>query len=338
MRPKKTVTIKDLAQELNVSPSTVSRALQDSHQISPATKLAVQQLAKDWNYRPNRLAQRLITRQSRSIGIVVPEISYYFNSEVIRGIEEVLVEKGFQLQISQTHESWKQEALHCENLLANQVAGIIASVSGEAKDLTHWYNIQAEGTPLVLFDRGFNIPKIPKVMIDNEAAAEAGIRHLIEIGRRRIAFLMGPAKMPICHARRKGYLRALQAAGLSTDPDLIQHTDFSVDMGFGAAQTLLRLRPRPDAIFTINDRIGIGALAAIRHSGLRVPEEVAVLGFNDEPYAALISPGLTTVAQPAYKMGQVAAHMLLQQMEDPATATSFKILPTQLIVRGSTVR
>ncbi len=329
------ITLKDLAEALKVSPSTISRALRDSPQISQNTKKAVWELAAKWKYQPNLVAKRLLTKRSNMVGVIVPEISYYFNSEAIKGIEDILLKEGFNLSICQTHESYDREVAHCENLMANQVDGIISSISGEARAWNHFKHIQEKGTPLVLFDRGFNVPNISKVMIDNEAAARHGVQHLLERGCRRIAFLMGPENMPIAHARKKGYLSALKTAGIAFDPHLTRHCTFSTDMGFSNALELLQLN-RPDAIFTINDRIGIGALAAVRQSGLRVPEDVAVLGFNDEPYAALISPGLSTISQPAYKMGQEAARMLLYQLAHPLADPQFKILRTKLVIRGST--
>ena len=334
--PQNPVTLKDLAEALKVSPSTISRALRDSPQISQHTKKAVWDLAAKWKYQPNLIAKRLLTKRSNMVGVIVPEISYYFNSEAIKGIEDILLKEGFNLSICQTHESYDREVAHCENLMANQVDGIISSISGEARAWNHFKHIQEKGTPLVLFDRGFNVPNISKVMIDNEAAARQGVEHLLERGCRRIAFLMGPENMPIAYARKKGYLRALKAAGLTYDPQLTCHCTFSTDMGFRNALELLRCPDRPDAIFTINDRIGIGALAAVRQAGLCVPEDVAVLGFNDEPYAALISPGLSTISQPAYKMGQEAARMLLYQLAHPMAAPQFKILRTKLVIREST--
>lgn len=332
------VTLKDLAKALNVSPSTVSRALKDSHEISDETKQAVWRLAQKLNYQPNLIAQRLLSRRSYTVGVIVPEISYYFNSEAIRGIEDVLLQEGYNLTICQTHESYDREVQHCENLLANRVDGIISSISGETQQLTHFRRIRELGIPLVLFDRGFNVPHVSKVMIDNEAAAATGVAHLIATGCRRIAFLMGPANLPIANARKRGYLRALAAAGLPADPARIAHCAFSTDMGLAAALQLLQLSPRPDALFAINDRIGVGVLAAARQLGLHVPDDLSVLGFNDEPYSALLSPGLTTILQPAYQMGQEAARMFLRQLEQPDAPPETRILPTKLVLRESTRR
>ena len=330
------VTLKDLAKALGVSPSTVSRALKDSHEISDATKQAVWRLAQKLDYQPNLIAQRLLSRRSYTVGVIVPEISYFFNSEAIRGIEDILLKAGYNLTICQTHESYSREVQHCENLLANRVDGIISSISGETQQLAHFHRIREQGIPLVLFDRGFNVPNVSKVMIDNEEAAATGVAHLIGTGCRRIAFLMGPANLPIANARKRGYLRALEAAAIPFDPALTCHCQFSGDMGLAAAMRLLRLSPRPDAIFAINDRIALGVLAAARKLGLRVPEDLSVLGFNDEPYSALLSPSLSTILQPAYPMGQEAARMFLRQLEDPAAPPEVRILQTRLVVREST--
>lgn len=334
--PSNRTTIKDMAAMLNVSPSTVSRALKDSHQIGSATKQAVWALAKKMNYKPNLIAKRLLTKKSHIIGVVVPDVSYYFNSEAIRGIEDILLKQGFNLMMCQTHESYELEVRHCEYLLANQVDGLIASVSGETQEFAHFRSIQKAGVPIVLFDRGFSIPNISKIMIDNTAAAKQGVKHLLDIGCRRIAYLMGPANMPLTHARKRGYKKALEEAGITFDPDLLKHCQFSTDMGLSNTMDLLKLVPRPDAIFAINDRIGIGVLAAIDRLGLRVPEDIAVLGFNNEPYSALLKPGLSTILQPAYKMGQEAAKMLLNQFQDQHLSSQTKILRTKLIIRAST--
>lgn len=337
MKPNR-VTIVDIARTLKVSPSTVSRALQDSHEIGDATKLAVKELARQLNYRPNLVARRLTKQRSMTVGVVMPEISYYFNSQALRGIEDVLQEKGFNLLICQTHESYQREVFHFENLLANQADGIISSVSGEPERVDHYYKAQQQGVPVVLFDRGCNVPGVSKVMIDNVEAGRMATEHLIAAGCRRIAFLQGPEGLSLTHARKRGYVEALQAAGLPFDPQLVKAFSFGSDMGHSQALSLLQGPRPPDGFFAINDRIAIGVYAALRDQGLRVPEDVAVIGFNDEPYAAFLHPTLTSVAQPAFKMGQEAARMFLRRLEHPNGGIENKVFGTRLEVRDSTRR
>ncbi|WP_020528132.1 LacI family DNA-binding transcriptional regulator [Flexithrix dorotheae] len=336
MKPKR-VTIKDLAKALNVSPSTISRALQDSYQIGEETKKAVWELAKKWNYKPNLVAKRLIKQKSFTVGVIVPEVSYYFNATLIMGLEDILLKEGFNLIICQTHESYEREILHFEYLMANQVDGIISSISGETQQMSHLHNILEGGTPLVLFDRGFNVPNISKVMIDNVEAGRVAVSYLIETGCKRIAYLQGPESLPIGNARKKGYIKALAEAGIPFDEKLVSHCKFGSDMGYSNAKKMLGMKEPPDAFFCINDRIGMGTLAAIREKGLSIPDDVAVIGFNDEPYAKLLNPRLTTIEQPAFKMGQEAAKMFLYQLKTDEPEIQTKILPTKLIIRESTM-
>lgn len=329
-------TIKDIAKALNVSPSTVSRALQDSHQISERTKKAVREMARKLNYQPNKLARSLLKRKTYSVGIVVPEASYYLNASAIQGIEEVLIPAGYSLMLCQTHERYEQEVLHCNSLVSQRMDGIIISIAGQTRDFAHFEEIQRKGIPLVLFDRCLSYPHGAKVVIDNPQAAFKAVTHLIRTGCQRIAFLLGPPELPIGEARRKGYEQALRKAGLPYDPSLVVHCRFGTNMGYDAAKRVLSFSPRPDAIFAINDRFSIGALAAIQDLGLNIPEDISLIGFNDEPYAALMRPGLTTIAQPAHDMGAHAARLLLKQMEKEGGHEETILLDTQLIERDST--
>ncbi|GAB3873848.1 LacI family DNA-binding transcriptional regulator [Hymenobacter segetis] len=324
-RPAKPATIKDIARSLGVSISTVSRAMRDFPDVNPDTKQAVLDMAKQLDYQPNQVALSLVTRHTHSIGVIVPNLDYFF-ATAVRGIDEIALEAGYTVLTCQSNESYGREITNTQRLLNSQVDGLIVSLSSATSNVDHMRRLMTRGVPLVLFDRVATDLDATKVVLDNHDGAMQAVNHLFEQGCRRIAYLAGPPSFSISNQRKDGYLAALRQHGLPVNEDLIIHCEFDQAHAYRATEQLLASGQQPDAIFTVSDRLAIGALLALRHRGQRVPEDVALVGFNDEPVASLLTPTLSSVSQPAFEMGKVAAQLFLEQLN------SESILPPRTIV------
>ncbi len=335
---KKQVTLKDIAEMLHVNISTVSRALKDSHEIGSGKKKTIIELAKNLDYIPNPLALGLLKNRSFTVGVVVPKIEYHYNSSAISGMEEVLNQYGYSVMICQSNESHEQEKIHVKNLVATRVDGIIASLAESTTDIAHFIYSQQKGIPVIFFDRVPEYSNASRVIVDNEAAAMTATEHLIASGKKRIAYIAGPENLRISHIRYNGYKKALKTHGLQPDYSLLIHCEFSHEMGYRACKQMLMQKVSFDAILAVNDNACAGVLLALRESDIKVPEQVAVVGFNDEPYDIFLSPTLTTIKQPSYEIGKAAAQIFLQERDfdlenfQPQT----RVLDTTLILRGST--
>lgn len=336
---KKTqVTLKDIAKTLNLTVATVSRALRDSYEISHETKKRVVELAKSLNYKPNRMAVGLRKNKTFNVGVIIPSLWYYYNSAAVTGMEEVLEEHGYSVLICQSKESYKREIIQVKNLIDSRVDGIFASISQSTVDHAHYLAAQEEGIPVIFFDRTPDFEGFSKVVIDNKLAAMKAINHLFEKGRKRIAFIAGPEKLKISQKRYLGYAEAHKEYRLEVDESLIINCNFTKNMGYQATKNFLKKNIQFDGLFAINDRTCIGAVAAIKEAGLKIPEEVAVVGFNDEPTVQYLNPPLTTIRQPAYEMGKEVANLFLSERnKHKINSSPVKIfLDTALIIRKST--
>jgi DNA-binding LacI/PurR family transcriptional regulator len=333
------ITLKDIAKALNVSASTVSRALKDSYQISATKKKEIIELAKSMDYIPNPLALGLLKNKSFTVGVVVPKIGYYYNSSAISGMEEVLKEHSYTVMICQSNESHEQEIIHVKNLVSSRVDGIIASLAETTSDISHFVYAQEKGIPVIFFDRVPEYMQASKIIIDNEAAAVTAVEHLISIGKKRIAYIAGPKNLRISGIRHEGYKKALQMHQREADPELLIYCDFNQEMGYKACKEMIRAGKRFDGIFAVNDRTCAGVLTALHEHKIRIPEDVAVIGFNDEPYDIFLHPSLSTIKQPSFEIGKEAAKIFLDERDfDLENFTpKTKVLGTELIQRGSTV-
>lgn len=332
------ITIKDIARILGISPSTVSRALKNHPDISAETKVAVNELAAKLKYQPNAVALSLKNSRSNTIGVIIPEIVHYFFSSVISGIEDVAYEAGFTVIICQSNEKYDREVANAKTLLSHRVDGVLVSITKETTQFDHLSMLQERGIPLVFFDR--IVPEIAadQVVVDDEEAAYKATKHLIENGRRRIAHFAGPQNLLIGRDRKNGYLRALKEAGLPVDPNLVIDAD-TFEKAMNAANQLLVSGNIPDGIFTTNDLTAIGAMQALQKKGVKVPAQIAIVGFSDGRFSGIIEPNLTSVDQHGYEMGSVATEMLLNRLLNPdATfAPQTRVLNANLIVRDSSV-
>ena len=330
------MTIKDLARKLGVSPSTVSRALRDHPDISPATKRRVAEAAEKYHYQPNQLAQSLQKKRSSTIGVIVPEIRHHFFSTVISGIEEIAYENGFTIMVCQSGETLDREIINTRALVANRVAGLLIAISSETTRFEHLASVMRHGVPLVQFDRVVEELDTGKVVVDDYAAAYGAVSHLVESGYRRIGHMAGQEGIVLNLRRFEGYRDALLDNGLPVEEKFHLHGGYREEDGRRGAECYLALDELPEAILAINDPVAVGLYTRFKEAGVRIPDDVALVGFSDTPAAALIEPALTTVYQPALEMGRTAVSLLLKQFAEgddftPETVT----LPTRLLVRGS---
>ncbi len=332
------ITIKDIARKLNLSASTVSRALRNHPDISAETKRKIVALAEQYDYHPNSIAQSLQTRKSRTIGIIVPEIKHHFFSFAISGIDEVAYEAGYTIMVCQSNESYAREVINTQALLSHRVAGLLVSISQETRKVDHLNRAVRRSVPLVLFDRISDELPVSKVVVDDYRGAYQATTHLIQQGYRRIAHLAGPDFISIGKQRFKGYHDALVDGGHPFDPALVVAGGFKERDGAAAAARILTWPTRPDALFAVNDPVAIGAFIRLKEAGLAIPADMAVVGFSNNPISSYIEPALTTIDQPAYDIGKAAASLLLAQIQSDGAnwAPAVKTFPTHLIVRKST--
>ncbi len=338
------VTIKDIAKELGISPSTVSRALKDHPDISAKTKEAVNALAEKLNYQPNIVALNLRQKKTFTIGVIIPELVHFFFSTVISGIEDVAYQAGYSVILAQSNESYEREKTDIKALFNSRVDGLLMSISRETKNFDHIESVIAKGVPVVFYDRAYNTSLCSNVVVDDYVGAKEAVNHLIEQGYRKIAFLEGSPGLVITNDRKRGYTEALAEHQLSIKNSYIEECiTGSLEEAKRATKKLMSMPDPPDAIFAANDPMATGAMQTLKELGLRIPQDVGVVGFSNWSYGSLLEPSLTTVDQPGFEMGQEAARLLIRQIEvadkeqdDPAPET--KVLKTRLIVRDSSLK
>jgi DNA-binding LacI/PurR family transcriptional regulator len=333
------ITIKDIARILGISASTVSRALKDHPDINTDTKKAVNELAEQLKYQPNAVALSLKNSRSKTIGIIIPEIVHYFFSTVISGIEDIASQKGYTAIICQSNESFEREVANTNTLSLHRVDGILISVSKESKSFSHFENLQQGGVPLVFFDRVAPGIEADQVVIDDAEASYQATRHLIESGCKYIVHFAGPQNLLIGQQRLQGYLDAHKETGMPVDKKLIIEADTFEKAQIVAAQ-LLDTNVVFDGIFAVNDMTAIGAMGIIQKRGIKVPDQVAVVGFSDGYLSGITDPHLSSIDQHGYEMGTIAAEMLFNRILHPeqTSVPEIKILNADLIIRGSSSR
>ena len=331
-------TIKDLAKALNLSPSTVSRALRDHPDISPLTKKRVLSLAVKLDYHPDSIARSLQTRKTKTIGVIVPEIKQPFFASVINGIEEFAYASGYTIIVCQSNEDYEREVVYTRSLVSHRVAGLLVSLAQSTKSFDHFKVLQRYNVPVVFFDRVSNEIKASKVVVDDYNGAFDVVKHLIQSGYRRIAHLAGPKNLSISKFRLKGYKDALERGNLTFNDSLVVYGGLDDTDGIVGVQKLLNLEPLPDAVFAVNDPVATGAFMMIKEHGLKIPADIALAGFSNTNMTSLLDPPLTTVEQPSYEIGKTAAQLLMEQINsnDEKFVPQLKVLKTHLIVRGST--
>lgn len=335
---KKRATIKDIAQALGLHHTTVSRALRNHPGIQEETRKRVEEMAKKLNYRPNTIAQNLKQQKTNTVGVIVPEIKHKFFSEVISGIEDVAFKKGYVILVSQSNESFTREQQNVQAYLSNHVAGVIASISQETKSSTHFKSLVEHGVKLVFFDRVCDDLHVDKVVVDDYQGAFKATEHLLKKGYKRIAHVGGTPDIMISQARYKGYCDALKKHAIPIDNELVVFSGFDESDGIKGGEKLLKIKNRPQAVFAVNDPVALGLYEILDKRGFSIPDDMAVVGFSNNPVAGFVSPGLTTINQPVYEIGNRAAELLFDQIEQhPLSETPrLEMLSTELIVRSST--
>jgi len=336
---KQKITIKAIAKELGVSNSTVSKALSDSHEISKETKDRIRAFAKYSNYKPNSLALQLRNQKTKVIGVIIPKIVHHFFSTVISGIENTATERGYNVMICFSNNSYKREVENLEVLTNGSVDGLLVSLSKETlenHESLHFQNLIENETPLVMFDRVDDRIQCDKVIVDDKGAGYKATKYLLETGCEKIGLITTPQHITVGALRRDGYERALKEKGISIERKLIAEVDEEKDLH---QEILALFEQEMDAIFAVNEIYAAVAIRIAKEKGLRIPQDVSVIGFTDGLISEYSSPSITTIVQHGYTMGKQAAELLLDRIEnknnikEPQT----KVISSNLKVRESSL-
>ena len=340
MEKNSRITIHDIARELNITASTVSRALQDNPRISIKTRESVRDMAKKLNYQPNIIASSLRKGRGNTIGVCIPRINRHFFSNVISGIETIANNAGYHTLIAQTYEDYYKEVANVNALMNSRVAGIIMSLSAQTKEYSHVSRIVENGVPLVMFDRVYESLEVSTVVLEDFSGAYQATGQLIDAGCKNIAHLSGPTHTNVYRNRKQGYKQALKDHGFKVPGKEMIKNALTREAGYQATQCLMNQSNKPDAIFAAGDFSALGALIWLKEHGFKVPDEVAVVGFANEPFTALIEPALSSVEQHGYNMGKEVARLFLKEIEHSEENNKPQkiILEPELIVRESSVR
>jgi len=334
---KKRTTIKDIANELNISPAAVSKAMHDDSRISAKTKEAVKRVAKELNYQPNHLASALRRGKSNLVGVIVPRTNSNFFSSVIENMEAVLNKAGYNIIITQSNESFEKECKNIDTLLYTQVDGIIASMANETVDLSYYEKIKSKGIPLILFDRGENDLNVDYVGINDYDSSHMIVEHLISKGCTRIAHIGGYRRTRIFNNRIRGYIDAIDKHKLPLDKNLVIECSLTLEDGRQEMEKLLKLKNRPDAVYVAGDYAALGALQVLNENKIDVPNDIRLIGFGNEPFTSLVSPTISSVNQHSKEIGRLAAETFLTRVAEPELKQELNkiILDAELVIRNS---
>ncbi len=333
MKPRRT-SLKDLAEQLGVSIATVSRALRNSHEVGPEMTQRVQELAAKLNYRPNPFARSLRSEAPRMIGVVVPNLVTHYYAGVLDGIEDYARQKGYNVINANSHEDHEREEDAVDNFVNLHVEGIIACLAQDTVDYSHFVEINQMGIPLVFFARTCLPELFSSVVGNGDEAAQQATQHLIDTGSRRIAFIGGPNHLDMVRRRKHGYLEALRDSRIPIDRTLVSCGKIDYDVAREAALNLLQRPDRPDAILAFNDIITYAAFDAIKTLGLRIPQDVAIIGFSDGKTSAHVTPKLSTIEDQAHEQGAKACELLLKHIAGDHHIYK-KVVPMILKIRES---
>lgn len=338
MKPR--ITLKRIAREFGVSISTVSKALKDSHEISEETRGKIKAFADYYNYKPNNLALQLRNQKTSVIGVIIPEIVHHFFSTVINGIEKYATEKGYNVMICLSNESYEKEVSNMSVLTNGSVDGLIVSIARETQqnqNFCHFEALITDEFPLVLFDRINDDIKCDKVIIDDIGGAFKATNHLIEIGSKRIALITTQDFITVGSLRREGYLKALKSQGVKVDESLIYKIDDNIDL-YDQIKKVIYVANPPDAILAVNEIYAAIALKISQEKGLEIPKDIAIIGFTSGLISEFTSPPLTSVVQHGYLMGKQAAELLINRIEHTGSAEFQKtVISPDLKIRKSTL-
>ncbi len=332
----KHITIKDVARRLNVSISTVSRAFNNKYDIRKETRTKILQVAEEMGYRPNPIARKLIQQKTFNVGVVVPEFINSYFPEVIIGIQEILHKQGYQVLVMQSNECYTTELINIKTLEDNMVDGMIISLSQEIHNNDYYLNLLEKGYPVVFFNRVDEDIPASKVVFDDYKWAYFATEHLVKQGYKKIYHLSGYQHLNLSQNRIRGYRKALDKFSVPYTSEYIIETGFYMEEGQAIMKKLLEEGNIPEAVFATNDTVAIGAMKAIKKARLKIPKDIALVGFTESKMADIVDPPLTSVSQPTFEMGRKAAELLLRQISsDGFAAPETVVLNGRLNVRDS---
>lgn len=328
-------TIYDVAKHAKVSAATVSRVVNGRASVDGALAQRVRKAMEELDYRPNAVARNLRRSTTTLWAVIISDIGNPFFTAMVRGVEDVAQRNGYSVVLCNSDEDPAKEAAYVTAALSERMAGVIISPSGSP---THVKRLMESNTAVVAIDRELKGTSVDTVLVDNEHGAEIATGHLIEAGYRRIACITGPRKVSTAAQRLRGYQRALRKASVAVREDLIRYSDYREQGGYAAMASLLDDGAEPDAVFAANNLMTVGAVECVVDRGIQIPTQMGVVGFDDIPWAHLVRPSLTTVAQPTYELGRTAALLLTERIAEPSRPPSTVTLHTQLHVRDSSQR
>jgi LacI family transcriptional regulator len=337
---EKETTIYDIARLLNLSPATVSRALNDHPAINSNTKQLISSKALEMGYRSNTFASNLRRQQTKTIGVIVPRLDSAFMSTVLAGMEKVANEANYNLIISQSLESSRKEMANAKTMYHSRVDGLLVSLASDTDNLDHFGTFFRKGVPMILFDRVMQQKNCTNIVIDNLKAGYEATTHLIQQGCRRIMHVTGSIKRNVYADRLKGYKMALLENSLPLEDELIRVTNFTRQDGLDVASDIAKMAAPPDGLFVASDLCAASCIGGLRRNGFSVPNDIAVVGFNDDPIAQLVEPNLTTIHYPGQEMGEIAAQSLINHLKGQLriSTTNTILLNYELIIRESSRR
>jgi LacI family transcriptional regulator len=340
MKHKKDITIYDIAQKLAISSTTVSRGLQDHPTINKNTRKKIQDAAKELGYRHNNFASSLRKQKTNTIGVIIHELHSNFITSVLAGIEKVTAEAGYDIIIAHSSESFKKEAANALNLYHKRVDGLIASLAFDTVGLDHYKQFEEKGIPVIFFDRVEEQIESTKVIIDNYKSGYSATKHLIEQGCKRIVLVTANLNRNVYAQRHKGYKDALHDNNIPYKKDLVLIKDLSENGGMEAAIEMLKMKPRPDGAFITNDFSAAVCMQTLKEHGIKIPEDIAIVGFNNDAISKIVEPQMTTINYPGIEIGEIAARNLINHLNGISNIknTNTIIVRSDLIIRKSSLK
>ena len=340
MKPKKEVTIYDIAQKLELSSATISRGLHNHPAINKNTRKKIQDAAKALGYRHNNFASNLRKQKTNTIGVIVHELNSNFITSVLSGIEKITTEAGYDLIIAHSSESFQKEAANALNLFHKRVDGLIASLAFNTEGLDHYLPFAEKGIPVIFFDRVEEKGESTKVIIDNYKCGYQATTHLIEQGCKRIVLVTANLKRNVYAQRHKGYSDALSDHGLAYRKEYVLIKDLSEQFGVEAALQMLKMKPRPDGAFITNDFSAAVCMQTLKEHGVKIPDDIAIVGFNNDAISKIVEPQLTTVDYPGKDIGEIAARNLISHLKGLSNInhTNTIVVRSELIIRKSSLK
>ncbi len=336
----KEITIYDLATKLSLSPATVSRGLKDHHAINKNTKKKIMDMAEKMGYRSNTFASNLRKKKTNTIGVIIPRLNSHFVSSVLAAMEKVSNDSGYNIIISQSMEAVSKEIVNAKTMFDNRVDGLLVSLAYDTDNIDHFEKFTKKGIPVIFFDRVYETNDSVCIVIDNFKNAYDVTSHLLEQGCTRIMHITGNLKRNVYYDRFNGYKKALKDAGIAFKEELLLSGELNEIAGADAGEKILAMKKLPDAIFVSNDICAASCMRVLKQNGIRIPEDIAIAGFNNDPISRIVEPNITTVNYPAYQMGEIAATNLINHLNGVSNihTTNKIIIKSELLIRESSMK